>query len=97
VSAKGRAGNLQPLVVARRPRTGPKIAIIAAQDRTMPRLIPLILLTATLAACSEAGPGGYGYAVNERPSLKQLSITLDDGNNPFRAGSAAAATMANLN
>jgi hypothetical protein len=63
----------------------------------MPRLIPLILLTATLAACSEAGPGGYGYAVNERPSLKQLSITLDDGNNPFRAGSAAAATVANLN
>jgi hypothetical protein len=63
----------------------------------MPRLILLILLTATLAACSEAGPGGYGYAANERPSLRQLSITLDDGDNPFRADPQAAATVANLN
>ena len=62
----------------------------------MPRLTLLALLTATLAACSGAGPGGYGYAVNERPSLQQLSITLDNQNNPFRPGTPAAETVANL-
>jgi hypothetical protein len=44
----------------------------------MPRLILLVLLTATLAACSEAGPYGYGYAVNDRPSLSQLSAAPGD-------------------
>jgi len=63
----------------------------------MSRLILLALLTATLAACSEAGPGGYGYAVNGRPSLQQLSITLDNRNNPFEPGTPGAATLAALN
>jgi hypothetical protein len=63
----------------------------------MPRLILLILLTATLAACSEAGPYGYGYAVNERPSLKQLSITDDNSDNPFRPGLHSVSAFADLN
>ncbi|HEY1505600.1 MAG TPA: hypothetical protein VGF92_14930 [Stellaceae bacterium] len=40
----------------------------------MARLIVLALLVAALAACSEAGPRGYGYAANERPSLVQLGF-----------------------
>jgi hypothetical protein len=62
----------------------------------MPRLVILVLAVASLAACSDAGPGGYGYAANERPTLKQLSITRDDANNPFHAGTPAAATVADL-
>jgi len=51
----------------------------------MPRLILLAILAATLAACSAAGPYGYGYAANERPSLSQLSAVPGDPDNPFRA------------
>jgi len=51
----------------------------------MPRLLLLAVLAATLAACSAAGPYGYGYAVNERPSLSQLSAAPGDPDNPFRA------------
>ncbi len=58
----------------------------------MMRWAILVLATASLAACSEAGPGGYGYAANERPTLSQLSITLDDQSSPFRAGTRTAAT-----
>ena len=50
----------------------------------MLRLLMLVLTAATLAACSEAGPYGYGYAANERPSLQQLGVRLDDPDNPFR-------------
>jgi hypothetical protein len=70
----------------RRPRSKLKFAIIGKQDRSMPRLILLALLAVMLAACSEAGPYGYGYAVNERPSLAQLSATPRDSDNPFRTG-----------
>jgi hypothetical protein len=63
----------------------------------MSRLVLLVLLTATLAACSEAGPYGYGYAVNDRPSLKQLSITDDSSDNPFRPGVHTVSTIADLN
>jgi hypothetical protein len=62
----------------------------------MSRFILLALLTATLAACSEAGPYGYGYAVNERPSLKQLSITDQDSDNPFRPGLHTVSAFADL-
>ncbi len=62
----------------------------------MSRLILLVLLTASLAACSEAGPYGYGYAVNERPSLKQLSITDENSDNPFRPGLHTVSTVADL-
>jgi hypothetical protein len=74
-----------------------KIAIIGRQDRLMSRLIMLALLTATLAACSEAGPYGYGYAVNERPSLMQLSITNVDSDNPFLPAKRAGTAVADLN
>jgi hypothetical protein len=57
----------------------------------MPRLILLVLLTVMLAACSAAGPYGYGYAVNERPSLAQLSAARGDPDNPFRTGEQTAA------
>ena len=60
----------------------------------MPRLILLVLLTATLAACSGAGPYGYGYAVNERPSLTQLSAVPGDPDNPFRADIYPLSTLA---
>ena len=56
----------------------------------MSRLLLLVLLTVTLAACSEAGPYGYGYAVNERPSLAQLSAGKDGADNPRRTDQAAA-------
>jgi hypothetical protein len=58
----------------------------------MPRLILLVLLTATLAACSEAGPYGYGYAVNGRLSLSQLSGVPGDPDNPFDAAIHPVAT-----
>ena len=60
----------------------------------MPRLILLLLLTATLAACSDSGPRGYGYAVNGRLSLSQLSTGPDDPDNPFRADRARGAAIA---
>lgn len=56
----------------------------------MSRLILFALLTATLAACSEAGPYGYGYAVNGRQSLSQLSAVPGHIDNPFRTGSQTA-------
>jgi hypothetical protein len=50
------------------------------------RLILFALIAATLAACSAAGPGGYGYAANDRPSLRQLGLRLGgDPDNPFRS------------
>jgi hypothetical protein len=49
----------------------------------MSRLILFALLAATLAACSEAGPYGYGYAVNGRLSLSQLSAGPSDPGTPF--------------
>jgi len=60
----------------------------------MSRLILVVLLTATLAACSQAGPYGYGYAVNGRPSLTQLSATPDDSANSFRTGAQTASAAA---
>ena len=63
----------------------------------MSRLVLLVLLTVTLAACSGAGPYGYGYAVNERPSLKQLSITDESSDNPFRPGQHTVSAVADLN
>jgi len=51
----------------------------------MSRVFLLALLAATLAACSAAGPYGYGYAVNGRPSLAQLSAAPIDSDNSFRA------------
>jgi predicted small lipoprotein YifL len=60
----------------------------------MSRLILLALLTATLAACSQAGPYGYGYAVNGRPSLSQLTAVPDDSDNSFRTGAQTASAAA---
>ena len=60
----------------------------------MSRLILLALLAATLAACSEAGPYGYGYAVNGRPSLSQLTATPSDPGNPFHTRTQAASVTA---
>ncbi len=60
----------------------------------MSRLILLVLLTATLAACSEAGPYGYGYAVNGRLSLSQLSGGPGDPDNPFDATIYPGSTLA---
>jgi len=48
----------------------------------MSRVMLLALLAATLAACSEAGPYGYGYAVNGRPSLAQLAAGPDAAPTP---------------
>jgi hypothetical protein len=56
----------------------------------MSRLVLFALLAATLAACSEAGPYGYGYAVNGRQSLSQLSAMPGDTDNSFRAGAPTA-------
>lgn len=42
------------------------------------RTVVFLSLLALLAACSAAGPGGYGYAVNERPSLAQLGLRPSD-------------------
>jgi hypothetical protein len=49
----------------------------------MSRFMILALLAAALASCSEAGPYGYGYAVNERPSLAQLGLQNNDAANAF--------------
>ena len=49
----------------------------------MSRLILFALLAASLAACSEAGPYGYGYAVNERPCLARLGLAPSDADNAF--------------
>ena len=58
----------------------------------MSRSILLLSVAATLAACSEAGPYGYGYAVNDRPSLAQLSgIGPDSSANSFRTGAKVTA------
>jgi hypothetical protein len=57
----------------------------------MSRVILLVLTAATLAACSEAGPYGYGYAVNGRQSLWQLSATPGDTDNSFRTDAPTAA------
>ena len=54
----------------------------------MSRVILLALLATTLAACSDAGPYGYGYAVNGRPSLAQLSAVPGDADNPFHSGAS---------
>jgi hypothetical protein len=51
----------------------------------MSRAILFILLAAALAACSEAGPYGYGYAVNGRPSLEQLGYAAGGDGNALRA------------
>jgi hypothetical protein len=56
----------------------------------MSRLLVLALLVASLAACSEAGPFGYGYAVNERPSLAQLGLRNGDADNSFGAATQTA-------
>jgi hypothetical protein len=50
----------------------------------MMRWLILALLAAALADCSEAGPYGYGYAVNDRPSLAQLGIRPGNADNPFQ-------------
>lgn len=76
--------------VARRPRSERKFAIIVGHDRMMSRLILLAFLAATLAACSEAGPYGYGYAVNGRPSLAQLLGAPQDSANSFRTAAPNA-------
>ena len=53
----------------------------------MSRLVLLFLTATALASCSNAdGPYGYGYAVNERPSLAQLGMGSDEGvANSFRS------------
>ena len=56
----------------------------------MSRLILLALPAAALAACSEAGPYAYGYAVNGRPSLSQPSASPGDLGNPFRTSAYTA-------
>ena len=61
----------------------------------MSRLILLVLLTATLTACSQAGPYGYGYAVNGRPSLSQLLAPPDGPANTVRSDAPTAPGMAN--
>lgn len=48
------------------------------------RTVVFLPLLSLLAACSAAGPGGYGYAVNERPSLAQLGLRPSDSDNSFR-------------
>ena len=63
----------------------------------MSRLILLLSIAATLAACSEAGPYGYGYAVNDRPSLAQLSgVVPDDSANSFRTAGPKVSTAADV-
>ena len=54
----------------------------------MSRVILLALLVTTLAACSDAGAYGYGYAVNDRPSLAQLSAVPGDADNRFHSGAS---------
>ena len=56
----------------------------------MLRLLLLGVLATSLAACSEAGPYGYGYAVNERPSLAQLGLAPNDADNVFGPRSQTA-------
>lgn len=62
----------------------------------MSRMILLALLAIALDACSEAGPYGYGYAVNGRPSLAQLSAGLINSDNPGQSGAAPAATASDV-
>jgi len=62
----------------------------------MSRVLLLVLTAATLAACSEAGPYGYGYAVNGRPSLSQLSAAPGDTDNPFRTEAQATSNAAGV-
>ncbi|HLI21278.1 MAG TPA: hypothetical protein VKV32_09200 [Stellaceae bacterium] len=50
----------------------------------MVRLFLFALTAAALAACTLGGPYGYGYAVNERPSLAQLGVSASDAANAFR-------------
>ena len=51
----------------------------------MSRLLLLAIVAATLAACNNRdGPYGYGYAVNGRPSLSQLSAVAGGSNSPLR-------------
>lgn len=56
----------------------------------MSRFLILALAIATLVSCSEAGPYGYGYAVNERPSLAQLGVRSVDTDNAFGAHTQTA-------
>jgi hypothetical protein len=58
----------------------------------MSRAILLVCLAASLAACSGAGPHGYGYAVNGRPSLSQLLAAPRDSDSPIRSPTQTAAT-----
>ena len=53
----------------------------------MVRWLILAIAGCVLASCSNAdGPYGYGYAVNERPSLAQLGLGSSDGvANSFRS------------
>lgn len=59
-------------------------------SRWLCRAVLAASLGAALAACSDGNYYGYGYAVNERPSLAQLGIASADPDNSF--GPAAAAT-----
>jgi hypothetical protein len=61
----------------------------------MSRVILLLSIVAMLAACSEAGPYGYGYAVNERPSLAQLSGLPDNSANSFSTGAPTVPAATN--
>lgn len=56
----------------------------------MSRLLLLAVVAAMLAACSEGGYYGYGYAVNERPTLAQLAYTASNADNWFHTGARAA-------
>ena len=60
----------------------------------MSRAILLAFLAAALAACSEAGPYGYGYAVNGRPSLAKLSAAPGDLDNSLRSAAAPLSSAA---
>lgn len=60
----------------------------------MSRLLLVALIASTLAACSEAGPGGYGYAANQRPTLSQLGLVAGDAGNPFRSAAPVEQTAA---
>jgi hypothetical protein len=55
--------------------------------------ILLVFLAAALAGCSGAGPHGYGYAVNGRPSLSHLlAAPRDSDSRPIRSPTQTAAT-----
>jgi hypothetical protein len=58
-------------------------------------VVAFALLVSALAGCSNAdGPYGYGYAVNERPSLAQLALGPADRDNSFAAAPASNAAAA---